>query len=79
MNIIEHLDPIRLPALIENESKNLPNTIKFSDNPSLCENDTSSGITGGQGVVEHVLACAFERDRDKMVTDSDTYKLEQWS
>ena len=71
--IIENLDPSRLPAIIiENESKNLSNTIKFNDNPSVCENGTSSGVTRGQGVVICVLARAFVRDRIQMVKDSDT-------
>ena len=66
MKIIENqnLDPRRLPELIEKESKNLPNAFKLIDNPSLCESKTSSGITGGQGVVKCVLARALERERN---------------
>ena len=66
INIIENLDPSRLPALI---TKMKANTYQMQlnlviNNPSLCENDTSSGITGSQGVVKRVVARPFERDRD---------------
>ena len=57
------------------ESKSLTDPIKFSDNPSLQHNETSSGITGGHGVVKRVLARVFGKLRQdtncQMVTRSD--------
>ena len=57
MEIIENqnLDPSRLPQINEMESKSLTNVLNFIDNTSLCESETKSGITWGQGVVKCLL------------------------
>jgi len=70
-----NLDPSRQLSNVEMESKSLTDPIKFSDNPSLQHNETSSGITGGHGVVKRVLARVFGKLRQdtncQMVTRSD--------